>query len=48
MSEVEPENILPINNSKGKQEYANKAPIVQKIISDIGSVHNIESKIIFI
>jgi AAA15 family ATPase/GTPase len=42
MSEVEPENILPINNAKLRQEYANKAPIVQKIVNDIGSVHNIE------
>lgn len=42
MSEVEPENILPINNTKQKQEYANKAPLVQKVVSEIGSVHNIE------
>jgi hypothetical protein len=42
MSEVEPENILPINNTKTRQDYANKAPIVQKIVDEIGSVHNIE------
>ena len=42
MSEVEPENIMPINNNNNKQEYANNAPIVQKIVNDIGSVHNIE------
>jgi AAA15 family ATPase/GTPase len=42
MSEVEPGNIMPINNEKPKQDYANKAPIVQKILNDIGSVHNIE------
>lgn len=42
MSEVEAENILPINSIKTKQEYANKAPIVQKIVDEIGSVHNIE------
>jgi predicted ATP-dependent endonuclease of OLD family len=42
MSEVEPENILPIINSKPKQTYANKTPIVQKIVDEIGSVHNIE------
>lgn len=42
MSEVEPENILPIDNSKSKQSYANKAPIVQMIVDEIGSVHNIE------
>lgn len=42
MSEVEPENILPINNTRPKQEYANKTPLVQKIVNEIGSVHNIE------
>jgi hypothetical protein len=42
MSEGEPENILPIDNKKSKQQYANKAPLVQKIVEDIGSVHNIE------
>lgn len=42
MSEVEPENILPIDNKKARQQYANKAPLVQKIVDDIGSVHNIE------
>jgi len=42
MSEVEPENILPINNRNAKQQYANKAPLVQKIVNEIGSVHNIE------
>jgi predicted ATP-binding protein involved in virulence len=42
MSEVEPENILPVINSKAKQQYANKTPIVQKIVDEIGSVHNIE------
>ena len=42
MSEVEPENILPINNRNLKQQYANKAPFVQKIVNEIGSVHNIE------
>ncbi len=47
MSEVEAENILPINNTQTKQEYANKLPIVQKIVDDIGSVHNIEIARIF-
>jgi AAA15 family ATPase/GTPase len=42
MSEVEPENILPINHLNNKQSYPNKAPIVQKVIDEIGSVHNIE------
>ncbi len=47
MSEVEPENILPVNSTKAKQQYANKLPIVQKILSDIGSIHNIEIARIF-
>jgi predicted ATP-dependent endonuclease of OLD family len=42
MAEVEPENILPIESSKSKLIYANKTPIVQKIIDEIGSVHNLE------
>lgn len=47
MSEVEPENILPVNYTRPKQEYANKAPVVQQIVNDIGSVHNIEIARIF-
>ena len=42
MAEVEPENILPVDSSKVKLTYANKTPIVQKIIDEIGSVHNLE------
>jgi AAA15 family ATPase/GTPase len=42
MAEVEPDNILPVESSKTKLAYANKTPIVQKIIDDIGSVHNLE------
>ena len=42
MAEVEPDNILPIDSSKKKLVYANKTPIVQKIIDEIGSVHNLE------
>lgn len=47
MSEVEPDNILPINNTKLRQDYASNAPIVQKIVHDIGSVHNIEISRLF-
>ncbi len=47
MSEVEAENILPIDNTKAKISYANKLPIVQKIIDNIGSVHNIDVARIF-
>lgn len=42
MSEVEAENILPIDSKKSKIIYANKPLIVQKVIEDIGSVHNLE------
>jgi predicted ATP-dependent endonuclease of OLD family len=42
MAEVEAENILPVDSSKKKLAYANKTPIVQKIIDDIGSIHNLE------
>lgn len=42
MSEVDAENILPIENSKEIITYANKTPIVQEIIDKIGSIHNIE------
>lgn len=47
MSEVEPENILPIDSSLQKLEYANKTPMVQQIIENIGSVHNLEIVRIF-
>lgn len=42
MAEVEPENILPVDSKKNRLEYAYKELIVQKIIDDIGSVHNLE------
>lgn len=42
MAEVEAENILPVDSSKKKLTYANKTPIVQKIIDEIGSIHNLE------
>lgn len=42
MAEVEPNNILPIDSTIYKQDYANKMPFVQKIIEEIGSVHNLE------
>ena len=38
MAEVEAENILPVDSSKKKLTYANKTPIVQKIIDEIGSI----------
>lgn len=42
MAEVEAENILPVDSKKSSLQYANKNKVVQKIINDIGSVHNIE------
>jgi len=42
MSEVEPENIIPVDSTMTKLSYANKTPIVQQIIENIGSVHNLE------
>jgi predicted ATP-binding protein involved in virulence len=47
MSEVEAENILPIDSTKQRLTFANKSPIVQKLIDDIGSVHNIDIVRIF-
>lgn len=42
MAEVEADNILPVDSARNKLTYANKTPIVQKIIDGIGSVHNLE------
>jgi AAA15 family ATPase/GTPase len=42
MAEVESENILPVDSSKNQLTYADNTPLVQKIIENIGSVHNIE------
>ncbi len=42
MSEVEPENIMPVDASQKKLDYASKSPMVQQIIENIGSVHNLE------
>lgn len=47
MSEVEPDNILPIDSSKIRQDYATSAPLVQRIVDQIGSVHNIEISRLF-
>lgn len=42
ISEVEPNNILLIDKQKRTQTYANKIPVVQKILENVGSVFNIE------
>jgi energy-coupling factor transporter ATP-binding protein EcfA2 len=42
ISEVEPENILIIDKEKGKSIFANKVPVVQRILNSIGSIHNLQ------
>ncbi|WP_298496163.1 AAA family ATPase [uncultured Algibacter sp.] len=42
MSEVEPDNILPVDSSIRRLNYASNSPVVQQIIENIGSVHNLE------
>lgn len=42
MSEVSPENILPVDKNKNNLVYANNNMIVQKVIDGFGSVHNID------
>jgi predicted ATPase len=47
MAEVESENILPIDSNKRRLTHARSLPFVQKLIDDIGSIHNIEIARIF-
>jgi predicted ATPase len=47
ISEVEPEQILPVNSSRKNLHYAAHTPMVQQIINNIGSVHNLEIARIF-
>ena len=42
ISEVEPENILIINRNQRKSKYATNSPIVQEIVSQLGSIQNLE------
>lgn len=42
MEEVEPDCILPIDNKRRKLIYANKNTVVQRIIENFGSTHNID------
>jgi hypothetical protein len=42
ISEVEPDNILIIDKTKGKSIFANKVPVVQRILNSIGSIHNLQ------
>ncbi len=42
ISEVEPANILIIDKLKEKSLFANKVPVVQRILNSIGSIHNLQ------
>jgi hypothetical protein len=42
ISEVEPDNILIIDKAKGASIFANKVPVVQRILNSIGSIHNLQ------
>lgn len=42
MAEVEPENILIVDKKEEKSKYANTINIVQRIINNIGGIHNIQ------
>ncbi|AKB51276.1 hypothetical protein MSBRW_2023 [Methanosarcina barkeri str. Wiesmoor] len=42
ISEVEPENILVVDKTKPTSRFTNTIPAVQKIIDNIGGVHNIQ------
>jgi predicted ATPase len=42
ISEVEPANILIIDKLKSKSLFANKVPVVQRILNSIGSIHNLQ------
>jgi energy-coupling factor transporter ATP-binding protein EcfA2/predicted ABC-type ATPase len=42
MAEVLPENILVIDRSRAESNFASSLPAVQRILSGIGSVHNLQ------
>lgn len=42
ISEVDPENILIVDKNKQKSKFASSNPIVQEIIDQLGSLHNLE------
>jgi hypothetical protein len=42
ISEVEPQNILIIDKERERSVFANKVPVVQRILNSIGSIHNIQ------
>jgi energy-coupling factor transporter ATP-binding protein EcfA2 len=42
MAEVLPENILVIDRSRSQSAFASSLPAVQKVLSGIGSIHNLQ------
>ena len=42
ISEVEADNILIIDKDRDKSIFANKVPVVQRILNSIGSIHNLQ------
>jgi len=42
MAEVLPENILVVDRSKQKSNFASSLPAVQKVLNRLGSVHNLQ------
>ena len=42
MAEVEPDEILIVNKADGRSTYASTIPVAQQILSQLGSVHNLQ------
>jgi len=42
MTEVSPENILVIDRARSSSKFASSLPAVQKVLSGVGSVHNLQ------
>jgi putative AbiEii toxin of type IV toxin-antitoxin system len=42
MAEVAPENILVIDRARASSRFASSLPVVQKVLSGVGSIHNLQ------
>ena len=42
MAEVAPENILVIDRARSSSRFATSLPVVQKVLSGVGSIHNLQ------
>jgi len=42
MAEVAPENILVIDRARSSSRFASSLPVVQKVLSGVGSIHNLQ------